>query len=137
MKNTITTTILSLLTIAILGGPATAQTGGVNPEARLKELGIKLKTPPPPSANFIGAVRVGNLVFLSGQGPLKEDGTYLTGKVGKEFNLEEARLENLHRNITILVLGALVLAGDDNAGWQVGDPDGRIGGVDMLSAGSG
>ncbi|MFN7827599.1 MAG: RidA family protein [Acidobacteriota bacterium] len=102
MKNTITTTILALLTIAILCGPATAQTGGVNPEARLKELGIKLKTPPPPSANFIGAVRVGNLVFLSGQGPLKEDGTYLTGKVGKEFNLEEAKYAARLTGISLL-----------------------------------
>ena len=102
MKNTITSTILSLLAIVILFGSTSAQTGGINPEARLKELGIKLKTPPPPSANFIGAVRVGNLVFLSGQGPLKEDGTYMTGKVGKEYNLEEAKYAARLTGISLL-----------------------------------
>jgi len=62
-----------------------------DPETRIKELGIKLRTPGPPSANFLGAVRVGNLVYLSGQGPLKEDGTFMIGKVGKEFNFDEAK----------------------------------------------
>lgn len=62
-----------------------------DPETRIKELGIKLRTPGPPIANFIGAVRVGNMVYLSGQGPLKDDGTFMTGKVGNEFNLEQAQ----------------------------------------------
>ena len=60
-------------------------------ETRLKELGIKLGAPAPPSANFVGAVRVGNMVYLSGQGPVKPDGTYMIGKVGSVFNLEQAQ----------------------------------------------
>ena len=39
-------------------------------EERFSELGIELPTPPPPAGNYIGFVRVGNLVFLSGHGPL-------------------------------------------------------------------
>ena len=62
-----------------------------NAETRLKELGIKLGAPTPPSANFVGAVRVGNIVYLSGQGPVKPDGTYMIGKVGSVFNLEQAQ----------------------------------------------
>jgi enamine deaminase RidA (YjgF/YER057c/UK114 family) len=62
-----------------------------DPETRIREMGLKLRTPGPPSANFLGAVRVGNLVYLSGQGPLKEDGKFMIGKVGKEFTFEEAK----------------------------------------------
>lgn len=62
-----------------------------SPETRLKELGIELRTPPPPRANFLGAVRVGNMVYLSGHGPLKPDGEYMVGKVGDKYNLEEAQ----------------------------------------------
>jgi enamine deaminase RidA (YjgF/YER057c/UK114 family) len=62
-----------------------------DPETRIKELGIKLRTPRPPIANFVAAVRVGNMVYLSGQGPLKDDGTWMVGKVGSVFNLEQAQ----------------------------------------------
>lgn len=68
-----------------------AQSVTTNPENRIKELGITLKIPGPPSANFLGAVRVGNMVYLSGQGPMLATGKYMIGKVGKEFNLEQAQ----------------------------------------------
>jgi len=60
-----------------------------SPEQKLNELGYKLSDPPPPVANYVRAVRTGNLVFLAGHGPLKEDGTYVTGKVGKDITQEE------------------------------------------------
>jgi len=102
MKKQTTLAALALLGITLLFGSAAAQTAAINPEAKLKELGIKLKTPAPPSANFIGAVKVGNLVFLSGQGPVKEDGTYMVGKVGKEFTLEEAKYAARLTGISLL-----------------------------------
>jgi len=63
----------------------------IDPEKRLKELGIELQTPPAPVANFVRAVRNGNLVFLSGQGPRKIDGSYIAGKIGRELNIEQGR----------------------------------------------
>ena len=42
-----------------------------------------------PVATYVNAVRVGNLIFLSGKGPQKTDGTYVTGKVGKDITLQE------------------------------------------------
>ncbi len=60
-------------------------------EAHLNEHGISLPEPPPPVGNYIGAVTVGNLVFLSGHGPRKPDDTFITGKVGRDLNLEEAQ----------------------------------------------
>ncbi len=60
-----------------------------DPEAKLKELGIELTTPPTPIANYVNAVRTGNLIFLAGKGPSKPDGGYVTGKVGTDLTLEE------------------------------------------------
>jgi len=95
---------LSLFTVCILNiNPTQAQQPAAkDPETRIKELGIKLRTPGPPSANFLGAVRVGNLVYLSGQGPLKEDGKFMIGKVGKEFNFEEAKYAARLTGISLL-----------------------------------
>lgn len=60
-----------------------------DPEARLKELAIELSTPSVPVANYVNAVRTGNLIFLAGKGPLKADGENITGKVGDDLTIEE------------------------------------------------
>ena len=59
------------------------------PEDRLKKLGIELPPSPPPVANYVNAVTTGNLVFLAGKGPNKGDGSYVTGKVGRDLTIEE------------------------------------------------
>ncbi|MBK9611140.1 RidA family protein [Candidatus Amarobacter glycogenicus] len=56
---------------------------------RLNELGIELATPRPPQANYVSAVRTGNLIFLSGTGPYLPDGGLVTGKVGGELTVEQ------------------------------------------------
>lgn len=48
---------------------------------------------------------MGNLVYLSGQGPLIENGKYIIGKVGKDLNFEEAK--NAARLTGISMLEAL------------------------------
>ena len=59
-------------------------------EARLEELGIELPAPQAPAANYVPAVRTGNLLYLAGVGPAKRaDGSVLMGKVGAELTLEE------------------------------------------------
>ncbi len=60
-------------------------------EARLEELGVKLPDgAPPPIANYVPGVRVGNLIFLSGLGPAERaDGSAPTGKVGRDLTQEE------------------------------------------------
>jgi enamine deaminase RidA (YjgF/YER057c/UK114 family) len=59
-------------------------------EAKLRELGITLPELPPRLANYLWFKRVGDLVFISGQGPRHPDGTFATGKVGGDVSLEEA-----------------------------------------------
>lgn len=64
---------------------------GYDVEERLAELDIELGEPTPPVANYVKAVRTGNLVFLSGHGPDRPDGGLVTGKVGSDLTLEEGR----------------------------------------------
>lgn len=58
-------------------------------DKKLKDLGITLPPPSKPIANYVKAVRTGNLIFLAGHGPTKPDGTYVTGKVGKDLTIEQ------------------------------------------------
>ncbi len=60
-----------------------------NPEAKLAQLGIELKTPSTPVANYVHAVRTGNLLFLAGKGPRKPDGENIVGKLGADLTVEE------------------------------------------------
>ena len=60
---------------------------------------------------------------------LAADGLFLF-----ELVLVEAGAQHLHRLLFVLVLGALVLAAGDEAGGDVGDADGGVGGVDVLAA---
>lgn len=60
-----------------------------NIEKRLAEKGIVLPEDAKPIANYVSVVQTGNLLFLAGKGPQKMDGSYITGKVGKDLSLEE------------------------------------------------
>ena len=59
-------------------------------EATLKEKGITLPPPSTPLANYVGAVRTGNLLYLSGHGPIHTGGkASITGKLGRELTIEQ------------------------------------------------
>lgn len=60
-------------------------------EAKLKELGIVLPTPPAPVASYVPYVRTGNLVFISGQVTLGSVGLEYVGIVGKDFTTAEGQ----------------------------------------------
>lgn len=62
-----------------------------NVEERLEELGIELIPPSAPIANYLKARRVGNLIFLSGHGPDRPDGSLLTGRLGSDLSVEEGQ----------------------------------------------
>jgi len=61
----------------------------MNPEEKLKELGIDLPGGSAPAANYANAVRSGNLLFISGKAPLPVNGKLPKGKLGREFSTEE------------------------------------------------
>ena len=60
-------------------------------EARLAEMGLPLLEVPSPLGNYVGAVRVGNLLFVSGHGPRRlHDDSIMAGKVGRDLTTEQA-----------------------------------------------
>lgn len=69
------------------------------PEQRLQELGIILPQASKPAGNYRNGVRVGTLLFMSGCGPQRPGGGYVTGKLGKTLSVEDgyaaARLTGL------------------------------------------
>lgn len=68
-------------------------------EAKLTELKIELPPAPKPAGVYKPVVMIGNLCYVSGHGPLKSDGTLMTGKVGtdvdQQFGYNAARQTGL------------------------------------------
>jgi len=63
----------------------------LTPEENLKRLKIDLGTVSAPVANYVNAVRTGNLLFLAGKGPRADaSGKRPQGKVGREYTAEQA-----------------------------------------------
>ena len=58
-------------------------------EQRLKELGIELVPATGPMANYVNAVRTGNLLYLAGKGPGLPGQPVPIGKVGRDFTVEQ------------------------------------------------
>jgi len=61
----------------------------VHYEEKLKELGLTLPAPPKPVANYVPAVRVGDLLFLSGVLPSRDGQLIVTGKLGESLTVEQ------------------------------------------------
>ncbi len=74
-------------------------------EDKVKELGLDLTHPAGPVANYVPAVTTGKLVFLSGKGPIQDDGTLMSGKVGSDLDVDQGY--EAARLVGIQLLGAL------------------------------
>jgi len=75
------------------------------PEQRLKELGIELPPPNKPGATLVPAVRVGNVLYVSGHTPRSTDGSRIAGKVGADLSVEEGKAAA--RNVALQVLSTV------------------------------
>jgi enamine deaminase RidA (YjgF/YER057c/UK114 family) len=74
-------------------------------EDKLSKMGLSLPAAGKPVANYVPAVRSGSLVFLSGHGPVLDDGSLITGKVGADLTLEEGY--NAARQVALILLASL------------------------------
>jgi enamine deaminase RidA (YjgF/YER057c/UK114 family) len=63
----------------------------MTPEERLAELGYELPDPNPAVGAYVGAVTVGNIVFVSGHGPYKDGEFVYKGKLGREVDVSTGR----------------------------------------------
>ena len=72
------------------------------PDEILKLSGIKLPPPPEPKGVYKPFLQVGNLIYVSGHGPVLEDGNLIKGKVGVAINADAAKLAARQTGLTIL-----------------------------------
>jgi enamine deaminase RidA (YjgF/YER057c/UK114 family) len=75
------------------------------PEARIQELHLTLPPPPKPVAKYKPAVLLGNVLYVSGHGPLQPDGKMITGRVGADLNLEQGK--NAARVVGLAILSTV------------------------------
>lgn len=61
----------------------------VDAEQRVEELGLTLRPMGEPTNNFVTAVQAGDMLYLSGRGPVMDDGEFMRGKVGIDLTVEE------------------------------------------------
>ncbi|HUR55950.1 MAG TPA: RidA family protein [Gemmataceae bacterium] len=73
-----------------------------SPEKRVQELHLTLPPAPKPVAVYKTAVKVGNLLYVSGHGPLKPDKTMILGRVGQNLTLEEGKEAARQTGLAIL-----------------------------------
>jgi enamine deaminase RidA (YjgF/YER057c/UK114 family) len=92
------------LLLSCLALPALAYASTYDPEARLREMKITLPAVPKPVANYVQAVRSGNLVFLAGHGPCPLEERH-KGKVPLDRSIEEGQASA--RDTAICLLASL------------------------------
>ena len=73
-----------------------------DPDSRIIELGLELPPAPKPVGVYKPVLVVGRFLFVSGQGPIKSDGTLITGKLGADLNAEEGKLAARQVGLTML-----------------------------------
>jgi enamine deaminase RidA (YjgF/YER057c/UK114 family) len=74
----------------------------MNPEERVIALRLELPPPPQPLGLYRPLVVVGDLAYVSGHGPWKSDGTLVTGQVGSDLALEDAKQAARQTGLAIL-----------------------------------
>ena len=100
IKKSLRLWLITLCTVAVMNAadPST-------PEQKLAALGLTLPSVPAAIANYVPAVRSGNLVFLAGQLARGTDGKFLAGKVGRE--LSEAQGADVARTCALQLIAVL------------------------------
>lgn len=71
-------------------------------EQQLQQLGLQLPPAPPAGGVYHPVVREGNLLYVSGQGPVQQDGSLIKGKIGKDLDVEAGKLAARQVGLTML-----------------------------------
>ncbi|EAR00432.1 RidA family protein [Maribacter sp. HTCC2170] len=72
------------------------------PSERIKALGLILPPAPPPAGVYKPVLVVDNFLYVSGQGPVKTDGSLMIGRVGDDLNLGQGKLAAEQVGLTML-----------------------------------
>jgi enamine deaminase RidA (YjgF/YER057c/UK114 family) len=73
-----------------------------NPDQRIKELGLVLPPAPRPAGVYKPLLVVDKFLYVSGHGPLKPDGTLITGRVGSDLDTDEGKAAARQVGLTII-----------------------------------
>lgn len=73
-----------------------------NPDLRIAELKLELPPAPKPLGVYKPVLVVDKFLYVSGQGPLRSDGTLMTGTLGADMDVEEGRLAARQVGLTML-----------------------------------
>ncbi len=85
----------------------------MSPEQRLKELNLELPNVPTPIANFVMWRQAGDLLYLSGQGPRRPDGSIPVGRLGLNYSVEQGYADARQIGLQILATAKQALGSLD------------------------
>ncbi len=71
-------------------------------DARIAELNLELPPAPKPVATYLTAVRHGDLLYVSGHGPIRSDGTLITGRLGENLDIAAGQAAAKQTGLAIL-----------------------------------
>lgn len=72
------------------------------PSEKLKALGLELPPAPPPAGLYKPVLVVDNFLYVSGQGPMRADGSLMKGRAGEDLSLEQAKAGARQVGLTML-----------------------------------
>lgn len=81
-------------------------------QAKLAQLGLSLPDPPKPVASYVPAARVGDLIYVSGQLPMKEGKLLATGKTPSAVSVDQAKLAAQQCALNGLAIVGAQIGGD-------------------------
>lgn len=73
-----------------------------DPDSRIIELGLELPPAPKPAGVYKPILVVGKFLYVSGHGPIKTDGSLMTGRLGADLDTEEGKLAARQVGLTML-----------------------------------
>ena len=86
----------------------------MNTAESLEKLNIKIPDAPDPVGAYVAYKKIGNLLFISGQLPISENGSIIKGKIGKDLSLEDGQKASRACVINILAKAKKAMSGDLN-----------------------
>ena len=81
----------------------------MTPEEKLTSLGLALPPVRAPIANFVPSRQAGSLLYISGQGPVRPDGTIRKGRLGRNMSVEDAYQEARLTGLQVLAVAQAAL----------------------------
>jgi enamine deaminase RidA (YjgF/YER057c/UK114 family) len=84
---------------------AYAQAGSPRAEDRVRQLKLELPAPARSANTLVPAVRVGELLYVSGHGPSRPDGSAWVGRLGADLNVPQG--QQAARAVGLRILGVV------------------------------